>query len=408
MRDQPRRLLALICAYSDRDDAAGALRAALPLAGRTLVERQALAAAAAGAEAILLLSDPEDRSVAAAIDRLRSDAVPVAVARTADDAARMVDAADRLLLVADGAIGEEEEIARLLEGEGFALLTLPDEGVDERFERIDADARWAGFAMLDGRALRDTAPMLGDWDLQSTLLRRAVQQGARKIRVDADAAPVIALVLADVAALENDLLRGAAKFQHDWVSRYLLSPLEGEATRRLLAKGASPLHLWGTSAALALLAAFACLFGWHWAGLILFLLSTPMVGIGERLARLAGADRLARRVRQGLPFTAAFALCALGYGCSAIDGWGAGVLAAAAVAFAAALEGERPHRSGTGVFLAEFKGMAWALLPFAAIGHWTLGLAALATYAGGSFFIAQRRAHGRGRVISPPLTSTPL
>ena len=52
------------------------------------------------------------------------------------------------------------------------------------FERIDSAHRWAGLARVDANMLGATAAMLGDWDLQSTLLRRAVQAGARLDPID--------------------------------------------------------------------------------------------------------------------------------------------------------------------------------------------------------------------------------
>src|SRR3546814_13407690 len=85
--------------------------------------------------------------------------------------------------VGDGLIVDESHIERLLEAEAPALLTMADHLADDRFERIDADSRWAGLALLDGGTLRQTAAMLQDWDLQSTLLRRVVQAHARQIAV---------------------------------------------------------------------------------------------------------------------------------------------------------------------------------------------------------------------------------
>ncbi len=388
------RFTALICAYQDRDDAAGELRAALPLAGRTLLERQARVAIAAGVGTILVVTDLSAPGIDAAVGRLRGDGLVVQVVRNAGEAARAVEADERLLLMGGGALDDEEEVARLNEAEGYAVLTVAESGHDERFERIDAEARWSGFAIIDGRLLRNTAPMLDEWDLQSTLLRRAIQEGARQMRVTAESEAVMAHTPADLATLEANILRGSAGFQRDWVSRYLLSPLEAEATRRLMGGAVTPLHLHGASLGLKLLSAACFLFGWLWPALILFLLSTPLTGVGERLGRLTGVDHFGTRVRQALPLGAGLALLSLGQALARNDGWGALVLGAGTIAFAAALEGERPRRTGIGLFLAEPKGMAWLMLPFAAVGQWTLGLGGLFSYAALSFFVAQRQAHG--------------
>ena len=46
------------------------------------------------------------------------------------------------------------------------------------WELIDAQSRWAGALLVDGELVRRTARMLGDWNLQSTLLRNAVLAAA--------------------------------------------------------------------------------------------------------------------------------------------------------------------------------------------------------------------------------------
>ena len=148
-----------------------------------MVERQARRGAAAGADPIVIAVERVPAELLAAVDRLRSQGIDMIVARTAADAADAVDSADRLLLVADGLVASTAHVERLLALDGNTLLTVPDVRVDDRFERIDGHSRWAGLALLDGRLLHETAERLGDWDLQSTLLRRAVQTGARQVAV---------------------------------------------------------------------------------------------------------------------------------------------------------------------------------------------------------------------------------
>jgi hypothetical protein len=99
--------------------------------------------------------------------------------------------------------------------------------------------------------------------------------------------------------------------------------------------------------------------------------------------------------RAALPYLAGAALGALAWSLSRTAGWGTLALAATALAFMAALRVEKkaaevPSR----LFLAERKGMIWGMLPFAVAGSWVAGLGALAAYAAGSFFWAQRHAHG--------------
>jgi hypothetical protein len=96
-----------------------------------------------------------------------------------------------------------------------------------------------------------------------------------------------------------------------------------------------------------------------------------------------------------LPAVASIALISLSYSLAQTQGWGSHALAAAILAFMLALHRERKGHEVEGrIWLAEPKGMAWLLLPFALAGQWTTGLGALALYAAGSFFWTQHQVHG--------------
>ena len=282
-------LAALICAYHDSAEAGGGLRATLPLAGRTLVERQARIAADAGARPIIVAVERQPPELEAALARLRGEGLDILVARSAGEAAKAVQAGDRVLLMADGLLSDEEQVERIAAFEGVAVLAVPDLRFDDRFERIDAESRWGGLALIDGQMLKHTAAMLQDWDLQSTLLRRALQSGAPLVALVGDPAAASLIVAErpdDFSDLERKILENASAWQTDWVSRYLLAPIEQAATRRLMPTGVTPAQLSLADLLLMALAAAAFSQLWLWPGLVLFLLATPLSGISERLARL--------------------------------------------------------------------------------------------------------------------------
>ena len=105
----------------------------------------------------------------------------------------------------------------------------------ETFERIDAQSRWAGVALVDAHLLGSTAAMLGDWDLQSTLLRRALQEGALRLRPsDVGGEPLARRAADDLDDFQRKLVRRSRGARPDWVSRYLLPPIEEFATERLM------------------------------------------------------------------------------------------------------------------------------------------------------------------------------
>lgn len=392
-----RRPIALICGYHDSTGAGEGLRATLPIAGRTLAERQARLAMSAGAGAVLVLAGERADQLAPAAARLRADGIETRVAASAGEAARAVQASDLLLLVGDGFLAGEEDARRIIEADGFALLTVADHLVDERFERVDGDSRWAGLALVDGQLLKHTAAILQDWDFQSTLLRRAVQEGARQLRAQDEPALIAAARGSDLEELQSRILESTGGFQRDWVSRFLLAPIETFATRRLMERNVAPLPLRLGSLALAAGSAAAFVTSWLWPGLILFLLATPLDGIAERLARLQG-QKPQRWIGRVLSLAALLPLGGLAYALAPATGWGTWALAAAIPAFLIALEGEGPQPMPAGLALAEPKGMGWLMLPFAASGLWVAGLGALALYAAGSFFWMQRV--GRKRIAS--------
>ena len=386
-------LAALIGAYHESGEA-GALRATLPLAGRTVIERQARLAAAAGAERIVVVAERMPVELVAALDRLRRARLPIEIARSPAEAAEAIQPEDRLLLIADGAVVEPGQLSRLAAAEGHAVLTVPDGGFGELYERIDGQSRWAGAAAIDGALLRRTVAMLRDWDLQSTLLRRALQAEARHLAAEG---PVAILDrLDDAAGLEARILASAGEAGGGWLAR-LMAPLERALAHLLVPSPASPLLIGGAAALLTGLGAVGFGFRWFWTGLALMLLATPLDGVAARLARVRMNEEAGRSWWSHLLTAFAGAgLLALAYALAASHGWGMVLLAATTLAFLFALDIEQEGRVPPGTFLlAERKGMTWLMLPFAAFGRWDAGLALLFAYAAGSFFWAQHHAHRR-------------
>ena len=384
-------LAALIAAYHESGES-GALRAVLPLAGRSLVERQARLAARAGATRIVILVERLPAELGAALERLRRDKVPIHVARDVDEAAETIEPADRLLLIGDGAVIDEDQLSRLAEGSDHAVLTVPDSVHGELYERIDGQSRWGGAAAMDGQMLRATAAMLRDWDLQSTLLRRTLQAGARHVAADRPLAIIDRA--ADVTALEDRILADALEARGGWMDR-LLAPLERVVAGATLGGSIGPNLIGGVALGLAALGAAGFAFGWNWTGLALILLGTPLEGVAIRVARARLLDDPARSWwRQLLPALGGAGLLALGYNQAPAHGWGTILLTAMTIAFMLALSVERERAAIPGeIALAERKALAWLMLPLVGFGGWLAGLAGTFAYAAGSFFWAQHHAH---------------
>lgn len=404
MRGPYLALAALISAYRQSDDSDG-LRAILPLVGGTLVEHQARQAARAGATHIVILVERLPAALTNAIDALRADGLAVDIARSVADAADRIHPDERLLVMADGCVVGQGAIDRIAAADTPALLTLADEPGRDAFERIDGGCRWAGLALIDGARLRSTAAMLGDWDVESTLLRRAVQENARRISVfEAEAGsasaglPIIAETAQALAGLERQLLIGSRRPATNWPGRFIFAHLEEPIAAQLLRRVAEPQWIAALGAGLAAIAAPLAAMEWFWAALLALLVSGPVAAVAGRLAAVRLASIRRQRLFEAIRMIGAvMALLLFIEPLAFQQGWGWWSIAALLIAAMTALSVERKIAAGlTGLaeplWLASLDGLIWGFVPFAVAGYWPAGVTTLTAYAILSFAFVQRRA----------------
>ena len=382
---------ALVGAYQEDDT--GGLRALYPLAGRTLVEYQVRCAAAAGASPILLLVDRIPPALNEALERLDREGLSVTAVGDGNEAASRFGTGEMVLIIGDGVAPPAELLTSIAEEAEPAIVTVPDDAQHEQFERIDGVSRWAGVALVDAQMLGATAAMLGDWDLQSTLLRRTLQAGALTVPVASEGGePVLANSAEELGALDRQLLVSSRGSRRDWASRYVLPIVEEYATESLLNTGLKPPRLIEAAVLLVLGAVFAFSTGWLWAGLALLVLSTPLDLVARRLATLRLRPLSPRSTMRRLLWpTAGLALIALGWWLSRNGGgWGSvyAALVAAAFAEAARIEQGKTELPGQ-VWLFSRRNAILGAVPFALVGAWTTALVALSLYAAASFFYVQ-------------------
>jgi len=388
---------ALISAYQEDDG--GGLRALLPLAGRTLVEYQVRCAAAAGAAPIVILVERVPQALQDTFEQLRLDGVSLFPVSDVSEAVSRFEAGSMILMIGDGIAPPAELVAALAAEPEPAIGTVPDDEEHDEFERIDARSRWAGVAVIDAHLLGSTAAMLGDWDIQSTLLRRTVQEGALRVpAADAGGEPLLAETSTDLEGFQRKLLVGSRGVRTDWVSRYLLPPIEEFATEHLMETALRPSWLVWASLGLTIAGAICFTRGWLGAGLGLLVLSTPLDLVASRLASLRLKPLPVRMMsRLALWPAAGLALLALGWWeMRHIGGWGALVTAAAAAAFAEAARIEKTAILTGDLWLVSRRSAIFAAIPFALAGAWNSYLIALLIYSALSFFIVQHVRHQPG------------
>lgn len=385
--------LAALIAAQDHTDTGDGLRATLPLAGRTLIEYQARLALDAGAGHVVVLVERVPASLAQAVDRMRRHGARVEIARSVSDATDRFHPEERIMLVADGAVAAQDAVEALAAERGPALLALPDTQEHAGFERIDANQRWAGFAMTGKAALDATAQMLGDWDLSSTLLRRLVQADA--VRIDAlnpsgtrpVSSPVLAIGPGAIGAVEASLLRRSDSREGNWAERYLHRLVAGPLVGPLVARQIDQRHVALGGVALAWLGALLAAFQLFWATALLLPLAAVTASAARRMARIwngsAEPGGLLDFARHGATLAALILLARL---LATEDGWGwwtVAALAPAALAGLTALDpivaAIRPRAAPR--WLASADALVWTAPLVAVLGGWRTMVAALAAYA---------------------------
>ncbi|WP_343346996.1 hypothetical protein WJT74_03660 [Sphingomicrobium sp. XHP0239] len=332
--------------------------ALVSLGGQTLLDIQVRMLVAAGAAPIVVYSEGPHNAIAAQVERLRGEGLPVFLAEESADAATRFAAEDRLVLLGDGVLPDPRHLALLIEAPEDVILALPDEAASERFERIDLEWRWAGLALTRGERVRSTAAMAGDWDLVSTMLRRLVQSGApieNAVGPEQDP-PLLVSRRADIGPYEARQASAARAARRDVVTRFVLAPIERAIVDRLAGTG---IPAWAgiALACLCYQAAFvAMLFDRRWiavAAIVIGLLPSQLaVQLAARRMRTFGP--VARQVTGWFAALVMLGLAVMGYD---DIGWPIVPIAVAAGMFARIYDRETHRRPVTSNW--RWLGVAW-------------------------------------------------
>lgn len=216
---------ALVAALRHSSDAG--LRAALPLAGRSVLARQVDLLRAEGCERILCLCARVDEDILQVQRAVEASGGTFQALRGFLHLPALVRAEDELVILADGLLPDPALVHGLFADgpqpprfvatlpAGSPLVSLhPDD-----FERIDASRHWAGLLAMRGAAVQQLADFPPDADAISLLLRLALQSGTpcREVPGD-DPAPDGWLLATGAEALAEQeralILRAAGKA--DW------------------------------------------------------------------------------------------------------------------------------------------------------------------------------------------------
>ncbi len=375
-------LAGLIFATEDADDRPDTLAATLPFGGMSLVEYQARLLIAAGAQHILVAVSRVTPALLGAVSRIKRRGVTVDMVRSAQEAAAKAHPLAEVVVFADSLVTTDDVTARMAGASSDTLLITEDDGSAPAVERIDAAHCWAGIAKIGAGRLGEIAAMPREYDFQSTLLRIAVQSGARQMRLPADALKSehgIERAGAALATRSNAVIANLAGQRRGWADRFFFTPVSRLLLPKLVSRGVPDWALIAGGSTIGSATIVAVSLGHVQIAFPFALLSVALFSTGALLSWLRGEDRRARVQEQAVAWFAAALALVTGVAVTLVDGHPTALaLAAALVAFGAIGERVPAPRKG-------WHGNAAAYLLLLAVpvaaGYATAGLAVAAAYA---------------------------
>ncbi len=305
--------IGLIAALRRSDDAG--LRAAMPLAGRSVIAWQAGLLQSLGVERVLCLTDEAGPAIIELQHRLESQSVQFHVLKGFAPIPALVRAEDDLVIIADGLVPEPSVVHAVFgasEGATLrrAVATIPADHPlagdrPEDFERIDAAHHWAGVLAMRGAPVQQLADFPADADAISLLLRLALQAGTPLRELSGRELVPESWLLATTAAAasqhEASLIARVAPAA-DWraAGNAVAAALARRLMPRWLVQG--PLIAGGAALVLMLMGVMAAAFGFAAAGLAVAGLGAFTAQTAQSFAAVAASLR-----REGVTGTVVFA-----------------------------------------------------------------------------------------------------
>ncbi len=305
-------LAGLLFAIHDADDRPDRLAATLPFSGVTLIEYQARLLVAAGVSQIIVVVARLTPELLGAIARIGRRGVSVDTVRSAAEAADRLHPLARILMLGDGLVTTEAVVTAMASEEGEALLVVPEGDAGPGFERVGGQMAWAGVARIDPRRIAEVAALPHDYDLQSTLLRLAVQERAVHILLPTDAlrggGHGIERQARTLEERGRAVLVTIVSGRRGWFDRFVLAPIARATLPALVDRNVAGTTLGAAGAALGIVGVVTQGFGLLATGLVVSLVGCIALALGSVLSGLRDEAPMARAQTLAIGGAAALAV----------------------------------------------------------------------------------------------------
>jgi hypothetical protein len=377
-------LAGLLFAIHDADDRPDRLAATLPFSGVTLIEYQARLLIAAGVSQIIIVVARMTPELLGAINRIGRRGVSVDTVRSAMEAGEKLHPLAPVLMLGDGLVTTDAIVKAMAVEDGDCLLVVPESDAGPGFERVGGQMAWAGVARLSSSRIAEVAGLPQDYDLQSSLLRFAVQSRAAHVLLPTDAVRGGHGIERQARTLEERgraVLMTIVSGRRGWFDRFVLAPIARLALPLLVDRGAGGTTVGAAGAALGVAGLVTIGVGLPSIGLMLSLVGGIALALGSVLSGLRDDASMARWQTLGIGGVAGasilvFAFFVSGYaGNNTALAIGTALVAIGALAERAILERERQLWWGSPT--------AYLLIValFAILGFPVFGLGVTAVYA---------------------------
>jgi hypothetical protein len=377
-------LAGLLFAIHDADDRPDRLAATLPFSGVTLIEYQARLLIAAGVSQIIIVVARMTPELLGAINRIGRRGVSVDTVRSAMEAGEKLHPLAPVLMLGDGLVTTDAIVKAMAVEDGDCLLVVPESDAGPGFERVGGQMAWAGVARLSSSRIAEVAGLPQDYDLQSSLLRFAVQSRAAHVLLPTDAVRGGHGIERQARTLEERgraVLMTIVSGRRGWFDRFVLAPIARLALPLLVDRGAGGTTVGAAGASLGVAGLVTIGVGLPSIGLMLSLVGCIAFALGSVLSGLRDDASMARWQTLGIGGVAAasilvFAFFVSGYaGNNTALAIGTALVAIGTLAERAILERERQLWWGSPT--------AYLLIValFAILGYPVFGLGVTAVYA---------------------------
>jgi len=282
-------LAGLLFAIHDADDRPDRLAATLPFSGVTLIEYQARLLIAAGVSQIIIVVARMTPELLGAINRIGRRGVSVDTVRSAMEAGEKLHPLAPVLMLGDGLVTTDAIVKAMAVEDGDCLLVVPESDAGPGFERVGGQMAWAGVARLSSSRIAEVAGLPQDYDLQSSLLRFAVQSRATHVLLPTDAVRGGHGIERQARTLEERgraVLMTIVSGRRGWFDRFVLAPIARLALPLLVDRGAAGTTVGAAGAALGVAGLVTIGFGLPSIGPVLSLVGCIALALGSVLSGL--------------------------------------------------------------------------------------------------------------------------